>query len=177
MNQTSQSSSQKHDEEYEANITLSYEYTEKSIKEIQDANNYINTQLGLLIGFNLTFIRFFLNSLPNSTYSLDSLPCNSCWLLKLLAYGFSITSIVSCFLGLYKTIDYYIIKPNILVQNCDRTSKIELKLAILDTWKIKLDNFIELIKYKKRLFNYSIVFLGISGLMGILDKIIISTFY
>ncbi|MEY2833860.1 MAG: hypothetical protein RLZZ574_3119 [Cyanobacteriota bacterium] len=88
-----------------------------------------------------------------------------------------ITSIISCFLELYKTIDYYIIKPNILVQNCDRASNIELKLAILDTWNIKLDNFIELVKYKKQLFNYSIVFLVISGLIGTLDKIIVSTFY
>ncbi len=31
------------DEEYEANIALSYEYIDKSIKEIQDISNQTNT--------------------------------------------------------------------------------------------------------------------------------------
>ncbi|MFA9202087.1 MAG: hypothetical protein ACEQSC_00860 [Candidatus Nanopelagicaceae bacterium] len=165
------------DEEYETNITLSYEYAEKSIKEVQDASNHINTQLGLLIGFNLTFIRFFINNLPNKIYNLDFLLCNSCLLLKILAYVLSIASIVLCLAGLYKTIDYNIIKPNILVQNCDHTANVELKLAILDTWNEKLDNFINLVSSKKQLFNYSIILLLLSGLIAILDTIIAKIFY
>ena len=71
------------DEQYEANVSLIYDYVEKSIKEIQDISDNTNTKLGLLIGFNLTFIRFFLSELPDNICDLDLLPCNSCWLLKI----------------------------------------------------------------------------------------------
>ncbi|MGK7896967.1 MAG: hypothetical protein AB4372_25970, partial [Xenococcus sp. (in: cyanobacteria)] len=65
------------DQDYKANLDLSYDYIEKSIKEIQSKSNNINTELGLLIGFNLTFIRFFISELPGNVYDLDFLPCNS----------------------------------------------------------------------------------------------------
>lgn len=175
MTEISQSDSL--DEEYENNIDLSYEYIEKSIKEVQDASNHINTQLGLLIGFNLTFTRFFINGLPDRTYNLDFLPCNSCWLFKILAYIFSVASIILCFTGLYKTIDYNIIKPNVLVKNCDRAPNVELKLAIIDTWNEKLEKFINLAEQKKELLNYSIILLLFSGLIAALDKIIADILY
>ncbi|MGL6341160.1 MAG: hypothetical protein ACRC80_18720 [Waterburya sp.] len=159
------------------NIALSYEYTEKSIKEVQDASNYINTQLGLLIGFNLTFIRFFINNLPNRIVYSDCLPCNSCWLFKILAYCFSGASIILCLWGLYKTIDYNIIKPDILVQNCEHVSNVEFQLAIIDTWQEKLNEFIKLAKQKKDFLNYSIILLGLSGFIAILDTIIANVFY
>ncbi|MGL5940718.1 MAG: hypothetical protein ACRC2S_10065 [Waterburya sp.] len=175
MTETSKSSSL--DEEYENNIALSYEYAEKSIKEVQDASNHINTQLGLLIGFNLTFIRFFINNLPNRIVNSDCLPCNSCWLLKILAYVFSVASIILCLVALYKTIEYSFIKLNVLVENCDRISNLELKLAILDTWDEKLGDFIKLAKQKKQLFNYSIILLLLSGLIAALNEIIATVFY
>ena len=129
------------EKEYEANLALSYEYTEKALKEVQDINNSINTQLGLLIGFNFTFIRFFLSDLPDRNIDSNSLPCNSCLVLNLLAYGFAIASISWCLFGLYKTIRFYIIPPNLLIENCDRVSPQELKLAIIDTWQEKLESF------------------------------------
>ena len=63
------------DEEYESNISLSYEYLEKSIKEIQDIINNTNTQLGVLIGFNLTFVRFFLSEVPDKVVDLNGIYC------------------------------------------------------------------------------------------------------
>lgn len=136
--------------DYETNVALSYDYTEKSLKEVQDINSNTNAQLGLLIGFNFTFIRFFINELPNRIINIHSLPCNSCLLFKILAYSFSIASIVLCFFGLYKTIKYYIIPPKLLIKNCDKVSNQELKLAIIDTWQDKLEDFKEITQQKKK---------------------------
>lgn len=165
------------EKEYEANLALSYEYIEKSLKEVQDINNSINTQLGLLIGFNFTFIRFFLSDLPDRNIDSNSLPCNSCLVLKLLAFGFAIASISWCLLGLYKTIKFYIIPPKLLIENCDRVSSQELKLAIIDTWQEKLESFQASNSYKKQLVNRSIFLLLLSGVMVILDKLVASILY
>lgn len=108
---------------------------------------------------------------------LPSLPCNSCLVLKLLAFGFAIASISWCLLGLYKTIKFYIIPPNLLIENCDRVSSQELKLAIIDTWQEKLENFQVSNSYKKQLFNHSIFLLLLSGVMVILDKLLASLLY
>ncbi|MGL6344028.1 MAG: hypothetical protein ACRC80_33390 [Waterburya sp.] len=165
------------EEEYKNNVDLSYEYIEKSLKEVQDISNHTNTQLGLIIGFNFTFIRFFLSELPDNVDLIESLPCNSCLLFKIFAYAFAIASIISSFLGLYTKIKYYIIPPNALMASCNQIDNLELKLAIVDTWNEKLDEFIKLTKIKKQLFNYSIILLVLSGLMAILDTIIAKVFY
>ncbi|MGL6341816.1 MAG: hypothetical protein ACRC80_22075 [Waterburya sp.] len=165
------------EEEYKNNVDLSYEYIEKSLKEVQDISHHTNTQLGLIIGFNFTFIRFFLSELPDNVNSLESLPCNSCLLFKILAYAFAIASIISGFLGLYTKIKYYIISPNDLIASCNQINNLELRLAIVDTWDEKLGDFIKLAKQKKQLFNYSIIFLLLSGLIAALDEIIATVFY
>ena len=160
---------EENDKEYEANVTLSYEYIEKSIKEMQELSNHTNTQLGLLIGFNFTFMRFFISMLPDNSVLIDSLPCNSCLLLKLLAYLFAGISIFCCFRGLYLNIEYFIIPPNLLIDQCDEYSTTGLKRGILRTWNKKLEQFIELTKQKKELFNRAIIFIAISGSFAVLD--------
>lgn len=130
-----------------------------------------------MIGFNFTFIRFFLGDLPGKEIDSHSLPCNSCLVLNLLAYGFAIASISWCLFGLYKTIRFYIIPPNLLIENCDRVSPQELKLAIIDTWQEKLESFQESNSYKKQLFNRLIFLLLLSGIMVILDKLVASLLY
>lgn len=165
------------DKEYKTNVDLSYEYIEKSIKEVQDISNNHNTQLGLIIGFNFTFIRFFLNELPDKIFHLDSLPCNSCLLFKILAYVLAITSIILGFFGLYRGLKYDAIKPSSLTENCDKISNVELKLAIIDIWQDKLYKFNKIARQKKDFLNYSIIFLVLSGVMAALDEIIVSLFY
>ena len=165
------------DKDYQDNVTLSYDYIEKSLKEVQDINNHINTQLGLLIGFNFTFIRFFINELPNKIINHNPLFCNSCLLFKILAYTFAIASISACFFGLYRKIKYYIIPPSLLTKNCDQVTHQELQLAIIDTWQDKLKDFKEVTQQKKQILNLSIVLLLISGLMAICDEIIATIFY
>ena len=164
-------------DEYEANMSLIYDYVEKSIKEMQDLSNNTNTKLGLLIGFNLTFIRFFIATLPGNFDFASSLPCNSCLFLKITACIFSILSIIFCFKGLYSNTEYFIIPPNLLIDECEKSSSTGLKLAIIKTWDAKLEKFIKLAEHKKKLFNYSIIFLILSGFMAILDEIILSIFY
>ncbi len=165
------------DEEYKANVDLSYDYIEKSIKEIQNKSNNTNTELGLLIGFNLTFIRFFIGELPGKVYDLDFLPCNSCLILKIFAYVFAVASIICCFFGLYTRTNYYIIPPNFFINNCSEASPVEFKLAIIKTWQEKFESFLILTKKKKDLFNYSLFFLILSGLMAAIDGIIAYIFY
>ena len=160
------------DEEYEANIALSYEYIEKSIKEIQDISNHTNTQLGLLIGFNFTFIRFFLSELPDNSIAINSLFCNSCLILKLLAYLFSGISISCCFRGLYRNIEYFIIPPNILIAESSESPTTGLKLGILNTWNKKLKQFIQLTKQKKELLNRSIKLFAVSVSLAAIDYIL-----
>ncbi|MEL4895035.1 hypothetical protein [Crocosphaera sp. Alani8] len=141
------------DQDYQNNINLSYDYIEKSLKEVQDIKNTINTELGLLIGFNFTFIRFFLNELPNEIINSNPVLCHSCLVLKIFAYVFSIASIIFCFFGLYKTVTYYIIPPKLLLENCDRVPNEELRLAVIDTWQKKLESFNQINQQKKQIFN------------------------
>ncbi len=164
------------DQDYKANLDLSYDYIEKSIKEIQSKSNNINTELGLLIGVNLTFIRFFISELPGNVYNLDFLPCNSCLILKIFAYIFAIASIACCFWGLYTRATYSILPPNILIKKCDEVPSLEFKLAIMKTLQDKFDSFITLTKKKKDLFNYSLFLFLFSGLIAAIDSIIVSRF-
>ena len=164
------------DEDYSKNIALSYEYTEKSIKEVQDIINNTNTQLGVLIGFNFTFIRFFLSELPGRAIADSCLLCNSCILLKYLAYSLAIVSIFISLAGLYQTVEFQIINPSALINRCDKASSGELKLAILDLWQNKLNEFKKLAQIKKKRFNLSIACLILSSFTAIVEKIIITVF-
>lgn len=161
-------------QDYKLNLELSYDYLEKSIKEVQDVINNTNGQLGILIGFNFTFIRFFINELPGKIKIDAVLYCNSYFTLKIFAYGLAIASITFCFWGLYQTTELKIIKPNVLIENCDRVINQELKLAIIDIWELKVQNFISLATRKKYFLNLSIVLLLISGLMAVLDEAIVT---
>ena len=164
-------------QDYPANVALSYDYIEKSLKEVQEINNNINNQLGLLIGFNFTFMRFFLNELADKIIDANSMVCYTCFYSKTLAYGFAAGSIIFCFFGLYKTVTYYIIPPKLLLENCDQVPNQELRLAVIDTWQKKLDAFNQINQQKKQIFNRSIILLFISGAMAILNKLIALIFY
>ncbi len=159
------------DQDYVANVSLSYEYYEKSLQELRDTSNTTNTQLGLLIGFNLTFIRFFLNELPDNSHLIGCLHCHSCLVLKLLAYLFAGASIFLCFRGLYiSTGEYLVIPPDILLSQCDRTSNTAFKLGIIKTWQEKLKDFLDLSKQKKKLLKLSIWQLAVAIAFAIADQ-------
>jgi len=165
------------EQEYKANVDLSYDYYEKSIKELQSRSKDINTEFGLLISFNLTFIRFFIFELPNRIYNLDFLPCNSCLILKILAYISAFISIICCLLGLYIRTSYFIIPQHLLIDNCEEVPSLDFKLAILKTWKDKLESFLASTRKKKVLLNYSLFLFLFSGLIAAIDSILVSIFY
>lgn len=165
------------DKEYKSNVSLSYEYLEKSIKEIQDIINNTNTQLGVLIGFNFTFVRFFLSELPDKVVDLNGISCNTCLWFKILAYFFAFVSIIVSFIGLYQTIEWEILEPDFLIKESDRVLNWELKLTIIESWQDKLKDFKTLSDVKKKLFNYAIFCLVISVLLTIYNSFIGSIFY
>ena len=82
-----------------------------------------------------------------------------------------------CLLGLYKTVKYFIVPPEIFLRNCDKVTNKELKLAIIDTWIDKLKNFKDITQQKKRILNRSIILLLVSGLIAIMDEIVATAFY
>ena len=131
-----------------------------------------NTQLGVLIGFNFTFVRFFISEISGKVTIVDSFPCNSCLWFKILAYLFSFASIILSFIGLYQTIEWEIIEPDFLIKESDRIFNWELKLAIINSWQDKLNDFKQLLDIKKRLFNYSIVCLVVSVSLTIYNRFI-----
>lgn len=165
------------DQEYESNVSLSYEYLEKSIKEIQDIINNTNTQLGVLIGFNFTFIRFFLSEVPDKIIASYKISCNPCLWFKILAYLFSFVSVLLSFIGLYRTIEWEILEPDFLIKESDRIFNWELKLTVIKSWQDKLNDFKHLADVKKKLFNYSIFCLVISVLLTIYIRFIAAIFY
>ena len=159
------------DQDYVANVSLSYEYYEKSLQELRDTSNNTNTQLGLLIGFNLTFIRFFFNELPDNSYLIGCLHCHSCLVLKLFAYLFAGASVVLCLRGLYiSTKAYLVIPPDLLVSQCDLVSNTAFKLGIIKTWQEKLKDFLSLSKQKKKLLNFSIWLFLVAIAFAIIDQ-------
>ncbi|MEL6439816.1 MAG: hypothetical protein AAFQ80_11250 [Cyanobacteria bacterium J06621_8] len=165
-------------DDYEANVSLTYDYIEKSIKEIQDTSNNINNKFLLLATFNLTYIRFFLSGLPKAGNHINYIDFSSYdfyLFLKIIAYVFSVCSIALCFVGLYSNTEYFLIPPKLLVNECDRTSIIGLKLAIIETQTEKIESFITLAEQKKKFFNYSMILFMLSALMAIIT-ILINTF-
>lgn len=164
------------DQEYESNVSLSYEYLEKSIKEIQDIINNTNTQLGVLIGFNFTFVRFFLSEVPDKIITSNQISCNACLWFKVLAYLFAFVSVILSFIGLYRTIEWEILEPDFLIKESNRIFNWELKLTVIKSWQDKLNDFKNLADVKKKLFNYSIFCLVISVLLTIYIRFIATIF-
>ncbi|MEM6613357.1 MAG: hypothetical protein AAF652_14080 [Cyanobacteria bacterium P01_C01_bin.72] len=162
--------------DYLDNLELSYDYLEKAIAEIQSVINNTNSQLGIVIGFNFTFIRFFLNELPTVIITSEIAFDDAYFWFKILAHVLAISSIILSFIGLYQSAELKIIKPDVLVANCDRVPKDELELAIIDSFADKLEDFRKLAAQKKDFFNLSIISLVGSGVMALLDEIAAAIF-
>ena len=71
---------------------------------------------------------------------------------------------------------FYIITSELLIPECDLVPETELRLAIMDVWEEKLEKLIEVSEQKKKFLNRSILFLGLSGLMVIFDRLINAVF-
>ena len=74
-------------------------------------------------------------------------------------------------------IEWEIIRPDFLLENCDRVFNWELKLTIIESWQDNLNDFKQLADAKKKLFNYSIICLVISVVLTIYNRFISSFFY
>ena len=80
------------------------------------------------------------------------------------------------FLGLYQTVEWEIIEPDFFIKESNRVFNWELKLTIIESWQDKLKDFKQLSDVKKKLFNYAIFCLVISGLLTMYNRFIGSFF-
>ena len=170
-------------ETYNSNITLSYEYVEKTIAHVRNNIDVLNNRLALLIGFNASLIRFSPGlpdrSLKNSicvNETVSSLSCNSCLLFKVLCCAFLTISIAICLWGLSPEKTKDIIPPKELIDKASLNSEINFKLAIITTWDTILKNLYKVKDKKSNCLVWAICFLGFASLMSALDIIIASLF-
>jgi len=113
------------------NIRLTYDYTLNSIKVVKDSINQLNTKLTLILTISGVLVNFG-KDLPAYIVSLECnqsiYPCLSCYLLKFLAYLFTIITI-----GYYLTALIQYLQTETLVI----ISKIREQKAIRLNWAIR----------------------------------------
>ncbi|MEO8890491.1 MAG: hypothetical protein ABI417_02980 [Coleofasciculaceae cyanobacterium] len=165
-------------EAYKANIALSYEYLNKSVTEIKSNIDNINTKLGLIVGFNATFIRFS-SGLPDQTANLasgvdDYLVCYSCLILKIFFCIFLSLSIGTATWGLFPVKAITTLTPKQLLENANRASENDYKLSIIYFWEKIMPDLLKIREKKSTRLRYSIVLFAVSASLSALDVIIAS---
>ncbi|MGB5595364.1 MAG: hypothetical protein WBM32_12745 [Crocosphaera sp.] len=170
---------------YDDNIALIYDYVEKSLdilgKNISDVTN----KLGLLAGIEVTLMRFFLADLPSPSFSdmmsnnIKILPCYSCFILKILAYIFIITSIIICLWEGYLTQPIrLVIPPKQLLEQAKEGTITQYKEAIINNiWKYSLEEANQLLGRRSKALRKAIISLFMSMIFAGLGIIIHFVFY
>lgn len=83
----------------ETNVTLLYDYIEKTYASVNENINRLDTKLGSIVAFDGFFIRS-ISDMPDHRVVTDNLPHYELLMLKCVAYGLVIGSIWVCILGL-----------------------------------------------------------------------------
>jgi hypothetical protein len=156
----------------DSKIPLIYEYVEKSITAIRSNLDALNTKLGLMIGFNATFIRFS-PGLPDKS-SLASMSCYSCLVLKVLSCAFLLVSIGICLWGLSPESVPAFLKPKRLLEEAKKGSKEDYQIAIIDFWDEEMENLYEIKEKKSERLKCAIKVFGLAACLSGVDIIITS---
>ncbi len=168
------------DEAYKANIALSYEYLNKSVTEIKSNIDSINTKLGLIVGFNATFIRFS-SGLPNQTANLASgvdnyLVCYSCLILKIFFCIFLSLSMGIAVWGLFPVKVITTLTPTQLLEKAKLASENDYKLAIIYLWEKIMPDLLKIRDEKSTRLRWSLVLFAVAVSLSVLDVIIASIY-
>lgn len=167
-------------EAYKANIALSYEYLNKSVTEVKSNIDSINTRLGLIVGFDATFIRFS-SGLPDQTATLASvadnfLVCYSCLILKILFCICLSISLGIAVWGLFPVKVSTTLTPKQLLNNANLASENDYKLAIIYFWDKIIPELLKIRDKKSTRLRYAIGLFAVAASVSALDVIIASVF-
>jgi hypothetical protein len=152
---------------YSKIIALIFENAKESIKDLDSETKSLTTQLASLTGFSAALIKFAGDLPDRSTILTDSLPCNTCSVLKILSLLLLSISTVLSLSGLLPKGggEDNIISPIEQVEKCINLSQDEYKLLLIDQYERDIESFNNLKNWKaKRLFWSGIFFVGAATL-------------
>jgi hypothetical protein len=166
--------------DYKANIALSYEYLDKSVTEVKSNIDSINTRLGLIVGFDATFIRFS-SGLPDKTATIasvadDFLACYSCLILKIIFCVCLSISIGVAVWGLFPVKVSTTLTPKQLLDNASLASENDYKLAIIYFWSKIIPELLKVRDKKSSRLRYAIGLFAVAASISALDVVIASVF-
>jgi hypothetical protein len=168
------------DESCKANIALSYEYLNRSVTEVKSNIDSIHTRLGLIVGFDATFIKLS-SDLPDQTATLASigdnhLVCYSCLILKILFFICLSISLGIALWGLFPIKVSTNLTPTQLLDKVEVASENEYKLAIIHFWGKIIPEILRIRDEKSKRLRYSIMLFAVAVYVSALDVIIASVF-
>jgi hypothetical protein len=150
-------------------LKLIYEDAENSLKILREDINALNIRLGVLLGFNATFIRIAMD-LP--AQSPCSIACYSCLLLKTLTFVSVATSVAFSLWGIHPKPVQVIIFPTIqLEKSCEASEELFRERVIEARDKI-IHNLLEVVDTKAERFKLALNLLAVAVILAVIDVLL-----
>ncbi|MFN7247551.1 MAG: hypothetical protein ACK5UO_13040 [Microcystis sp.] len=159
------------------NIRLTYDYTLNSIKVVKDSINQLKTKLTLILTISGVLVNFG-KDLPAYIVSLECnqsiYPCLSCYLLKFLAYLFTIITIGLGLWGLSPVVGGEIILPEqLLAEEWNQAEEEDYLTALIQYLQTETLVIISKIREQKAIrLNWAIRTIVTAVILFLLDEMI-----
>lgn len=164
--------------ESDTNTKLIYEYTENSLKLLNDSITTLNTKFSAVIAFSGLLIKFS-TGLPDSSLSISlsngiELSCYLCLILKVLVCISLIIAIGISLLGYCPIEGGEIVKPEYLLDMWRNRPEEKYRIAFIKNWGKSMAELDYIRKKRAKLLQYAIYAVGIATLLSALDVILAS---
>lgn len=155
-------------------IAMIFENAQESIEDLDGEIKGLNTQLGSITGFSAALIKLA-GDLPDQSIILrDSLPCNSCSILKILSLLLLSVSIVISLIGLLPKNggEDNIISPTEQVEKCIGLSQDEYRLLFIKQYERAITTLSNLSNWKAKRLLWSGWFFVTAAIVSALNLIL-----
>ena len=143
-------------------LKLIYDDAENSLKSLKEDVNAFNTRLGVLLGFNATFVRLAMD--------LPAQPsCFSCLVLKFLTLAFVVGSIALSLIGIYPKGMPIVISPKSQIQKSLGASEKDFREGVIEIRDSMIRDFAQQVGKKAKKFKQALTCLGLAAAMAAVD--------
>lgn len=144
------------------NLDLIYEYTNSILQAVSADTNTINTKLGTVIAFDGILVRTAMD-LPDHLLKINSYPCYSCLLIKVLVFSLLIISIWFGIRGLTTRPFASVVRPGELLDNWYREDSEICKIFILKGLRQAVEGLDRERSEKSRALNRALILLALAA--------------
>lgn len=151
-----------------------FENAQKSIEDLDSEIKGLNTQLGSITGFSAALIKLAGDLPDQSLKMIDSLPCNSCSILKILSLVLLSVSIVISLNGILKKNggEDSIISPTEQFEKCIDLCQNEYKLLFIRLYERDIKTLSNMSNWKAKRLLWSGCFFVTAAIVSALNLIL-----